>query len=176
MIYELVFFCTYKKIIRTKKSSESFLALAFGCVDFLYKRVCGRGPIPGVPFYIGPNLRTKKHSLDLRNYSRIPREFPFKCCQIGSDPVRSARMWSGLEKCFLYVDFGRFPEPRNRESVFDTLGKGFCTYKKYIRTKKIFPRSPRLVVFHWFYKGWGHFGPLFRPVFFKYVGLRNRIC
>ena len=38
------------------------------------------------------------------------------------------------------------------------------------------PRRPRLVVFHWFYKGWSHFGPLFRPVFFKYVGLRNRIC
>ena len=32
-----------------------------------------------------------------------------------------------------------------------------------------------MVVFHWFYKGWGHFGPFSGPVFFKYVGLRNRI-
>ena len=48
--------------------------------------------------------------------------------------------------------------------------------EKILWTRKNTFRDPHLVVFHWFYKGWSHFGPFFRPVFFKYVERRNRIC
>ena len=50
----------------------------------------------------------------------------------------------------------------------------FCIYKKIFHTKNI-PGRAHLVVFHWFYKGWSHFGPLFGPFLAKYVGLRNEM-
>ena len=48
--------------------------------------------------------------------------------------------------------------------------------KLFVRTKKLHKNTvsqARLVVFYWFYKGWSHFGILFRPVLAKYIGLRN---
>ena len=39
----------------------------------------------------------------------------------------------------------------------------FFGYPKRIFQTKNIPGRAHLVVFHWFYKGWSHFGPLFKP-------------
>ena len=100
-----------------KKTSDKkrILGLALGCVHFLFKRVCGRGPIPGVPFYIGPDPRTKNNSGDSHFQPDLlwnSMQFLLKFGQIGSDPVRSAWMGPDGPNLFLYAGFGRFPELR----------------------------------------------------------------
>ena len=62
------------------------------------------------------------------------------------------------------------PGPNN----FFARSKKVSHIQKIFHTKNI-PGRAHLVVFHWFYKGWSHFGPLFGPVLAKYVGRRNEM-
>ena len=50
----------------------------------------------------------------------------------------------------------------------------FLYIQKIFHTKNI-PVRAHLVVFHWFYKGWSHFGHFSGPVLAKYVGRRNEM-
>ena len=75
------------------------------CVHFLFKRVCGRGAIPGVHFYIGPNPRTK-NILGLRISSKNSYEIQFNafCNWVRLAQIRSDRPgWARTGQTFFFV-------------------------------------------------------------------------